>query len=344
MDNEVVLSIIIPAYNSEKYIYETLESIAKQKFKKYEIIIVDDGSEDNTADICKKFIDDYRDIDVTYLYQQNKGVSSARNNGLNSAKGIYIHFVDSDDLVLDDMYSNFAEIAVQYNPDIIMGGVCIEKENKSENFAVDSDVYYKNYSCVTNFLKEIDIDEKEWMLNVLWNKWFRKDIIDQEHLKFKIICPGEDYDFIIQYFCNVNKLYISKQIVYKYLLKTSGSLISSKYNYDSQIKRRNVIWDQTQKLLKHRNFNNINFDISEGKAIYSALYSSLNGGKKEGITYKINIVQNFIDETYFRSVVLFIQTKKGKLKKIERLIFQSNNALIIAIYLCIKQKLQYKVK
>ena len=103
---EELISIIVPAYNASKYIEKCLNSILSQTYKNFEIIVVNDGSTDNTLDILKKCSEQSDKIKI--VAQKNKGVSAARNNGLEHAKGQYIAFVDADDTLeqefLERMY------------------------------------------------------------------------------------------------------------------------------------------------------------------------------------------------------------------------------------------------
>ncbi|MHC1681565.1 MAG: glycosyltransferase family 2 protein [Clostridiaceae bacterium] len=95
---EELVSVIIPLYNSELFIYETIKSIIDQTYRNIEIIIIDDGSIDNSAEIVNKIIKEYSKDTIRYYYQPNSGVSVARNNGIKKSKGKYIAFLDSDDL------------------------------------------------------------------------------------------------------------------------------------------------------------------------------------------------------------------------------------------------------
>lgn len=91
------ISIIVPIYNVEKYIFKCLESIVNQSFTDFEVILVDDGSTDNSSIICNKFVTE--DSRFKYFYKNNGGLSDARNYGLNYAKGKYVVFIDSDDFI-----------------------------------------------------------------------------------------------------------------------------------------------------------------------------------------------------------------------------------------------------
>ena len=97
--SKIRLSIIIPVYNSGKYLEKCISSIKRNKCEEYEIIIIDDGSNDGTSEICDKYSDEFQ---IKVIHQKNSGVSNARNRGLKLARGEYITFVDSDDYVSPD--------------------------------------------------------------------------------------------------------------------------------------------------------------------------------------------------------------------------------------------------
>lgn len=99
---EDLISIIIPVYNIEDYVCECIESVMAQTYKNIEIILVDDGSTDNSGAICDKFSE--IDNRIVVIHKENGGLSDARNAGINTEKGSYLGFVDGDDLVTPDMY------------------------------------------------------------------------------------------------------------------------------------------------------------------------------------------------------------------------------------------------
>ena len=113
---EKLVSVIIPAYNIERYISRCLDSIMAQTYNNLEIIVIDDGSKDQTAEI----LDDYqkRDSRIIVVHKENGGVSSARNNGLDIATGDYISFVDGDDLIESNMYEILVKILEKEKTDI----------------------------------------------------------------------------------------------------------------------------------------------------------------------------------------------------------------------------------
>lgn len=117
MKNRPKISIIVPVYKVEPYLCGCVDSILAQTFTDFELILVDDGSPDNCPMICEEYAK--KDSRVRVLHKENGGVSSARNAGVNAARGEYIGFIDSDDLIEPNMFSILTDIAVQYDADVV---------------------------------------------------------------------------------------------------------------------------------------------------------------------------------------------------------------------------------
>ncbi|MBO6213490.1 glycosyltransferase family 2 protein [Algoriella sp.] len=199
------LSIIIPVYNTEKYIKKCIDSILIQSFSDYELLLINDGSTDDSAKIC----DEYSKIDdrIKVLHKKNGGVSSARNLGLDNAEGKFVFFVDSDDYLLEDSL-NF-----------------LKKEE-------DVDLYkFKISTLKEHKLTKKDISEITVKLdNELWRYIFNKEIIDSKSLRFIDIKYGEDFNFIAKYFSlsKVNKFVDT--FVYVYREDTPNSAMNKTKN------------------------------------------------------------------------------------------------------------------
>lgn len=122
--NNPFFSIIVPVYNVERYLQDCLDSVSKQSFQNFEIIIVDDGSTDNSSAVCDTYAETYRN--ATVIHQTNGGLSSARNTGINTAKGDYLIFLDSDDfLIHDDSLDRIAESLKRNQPELL---ICLPDE------------------------------------------------------------------------------------------------------------------------------------------------------------------------------------------------------------------------
>ncbi len=125
----MLLSIIVPFYNGEKFLNKCIDSILLQEFTDFELILVDDGSTDNSLKICNDYIK--KDNRVIVLHKENGGLVSARKFGLSVAKGEYIGFVDCDDYIDRNMYMDLLEVALRDDVDIVVGGIILEYYNKS---------------------------------------------------------------------------------------------------------------------------------------------------------------------------------------------------------------------
>ena len=121
----IKLSVIVPIYNAEKYLVQCLDSIVKQTLKDIEIILIDDGSTDGSAEICKNYLSDSR---VSYYHKENEGLAAARDDGMMRANGEYIGFVDSDDWIKPDMYEKMYNAAKSNDSDVVFCN-CIQNEN-----------------------------------------------------------------------------------------------------------------------------------------------------------------------------------------------------------------------
>ena len=127
------LTAAVPVYNVEKYLKRCIDSLIKNRINNYEILLVDDGSQDNSGNICDEYAAKYDYIRV--IHQQNKGLAEVRNVCIEQAKGEYISFIDSDDFITDNTYSHLMNLIYKYNADILCYGVIDLYEGITENFS-----------------------------------------------------------------------------------------------------------------------------------------------------------------------------------------------------------------
>jgi glycosyltransferase involved in cell wall biosynthesis len=162
------LSIIVPVYNSEKYLCNCLDSIAEQSFRDFELILIDDGSADSSGTICDNYA--MNDGRIKVIHKENGGASSARNCGIQSASGKYISFVDSDDWLNREMYSvMFAEMQKDDYDIVICGFVMHLEDGENEYPAFDSVCSAREFSK--------NVLDGGFLNGCLWNKIYKKDII-----------------------------------------------------------------------------------------------------------------------------------------------------------------------
>jgi len=218
------ISIIIPVYNTEKYISECVNSILSQTYKNFEIIIVDDGSTDNSLDIVKEYQQNYDNI--TVLHIENSGVSAARNIGIKHAKGEFLFFVDSDDTLYDYCLSTFVTEYTDKNIDLLIGGADITYypfTNKQKFWAEK----FSSNSREENFFYYAE----GRMIVAPWNKLVKKDFIIQHNLFFEegIIIEDALWTFKLLYHSKKMKVFSTTTYLYKVRDKSIMSNITRKH-------------------------------------------------------------------------------------------------------------------
>ena len=220
--NNIKLSIIVPAYNCQKYVLECLSSIKEQGLCNYECIVVDDGSTDNTASLCDGFAKSNPNFIV--IHQANAGVSVARNKGIESATGDYITFVDSDDLVAPNAYKKAVETILREECDIYCFGLA---------FFVDEE-QPRPYHFEQGALQSMFIKHPVYM-NAVWNKVFRADLLRDNGIRFNSKIKTSE-DFIVSF----EALSLAKKTVYTnqpdYLYRQNPSSVTR--NYEKVTTRR----------------------------------------------------------------------------------------------------------
>lgn len=213
--NYMKYSIIIPIYNAEKVLTNCVCSIFETGLKDFEILLINDGSEDNSAAICKKLCKKYSQI--KYIDQENLGVSAARNNGLRHARGKYILFCDADDFFEKDCFINIENI-LKYDIDVLIYGISLDYYYKGFCYRKDDLIYPKSgIQTMDRWSNDFKHMYDYNILSPVWNKIYRRDIILKYNLKFntKMILL-EDLCFSVAYLTYCNKIYFWNKIVYRY--------------------------------------------------------------------------------------------------------------------------------
>lgn len=231
MENNIIFSVILCIYNVDKFLDRCLSCLTNQDFHNFEVIMIDDHSPDNSAEICKA----YQEKDGRFHYmrlEKNGGSSNARNQGFKQAKGKYVLFLDSDDYVDSNLLSMLYKNLSISNPDLVVYGFY-------EEYSKNGEMYFKKKfsipSVVCTSKEEIDqilIDlEMSTMFGYPWNKCYRTDIIRNNDLKFENYSLNEDFFFNIQYLKFVQTISVLSDSLYHYAIRQSGSL-TSKYVED----------------------------------------------------------------------------------------------------------------
>lgn len=220
------ISVIVPVYNVEKYFQRCIESIIGQTYQNLEIILIDDGSTDSSAKMC----DDYakKDSRIIVIHKENSGVSASRNAGLELATGEYIAFVDSDDWLDNNMYSDLLDISLKYDSDITEcgyryikneGTLIVDKENTGE---------IKEYTNISS-LEALYFGDQIWggISIVLWNKLYKRKVFSS--LRFMSASISEDSEIMPKILYSCKKIVKINSNWYNFNIRPN-SLSRSKFN------------------------------------------------------------------------------------------------------------------
>lgn len=214
------VSIIVPIYNMEQYLNRCLESIINQTYENIEIILINDGSKDNSLEICKNYAK--KDNRIMIIDQKNSGVSSARNSGLDKATGEYLAFVDPDDWIDKDGIEKMVDFELKQKCDIAFFDYKINNEiQKSEKVNLEYTKETKD-----EFIKLLISGD---VPGYLWRLLIKKDITKK--IKFKLDLPmAEDLVFILEILKNANSINKSNEAYYNYFL-TENSITRGSQKY-----------------------------------------------------------------------------------------------------------------
>lgn len=210
MNNDPLISIIIPCFNAEKTLEKCLESVVQQSYANLEIIIIDDGSTDETSLIYNKF--QSNDERILVLKQQNSGVSKARNSGVKAATGDYICFVDSDDWAELNYCSELYSLLVGENADISIVEASYEDENGNVlcSKPISDEKIFDGNRALVLLLEDQEIQSHPW------GKLFKVDLLKNVHFPENLKC-FEDYSTLFKIFNKAVKVVKSKEKLYHYI-------------------------------------------------------------------------------------------------------------------------------
>ena len=219
MDDKI--TVIVPVYNVESYLRKCLDSIIAQTYKNIEIIVVNDGSTDASAEICKEFVEiDHR---IIYIEQENAGLSAARNTGLENMSGDYVTFVDSDDWIEQDYVETLYKKITEYQADIAVGNYY--SFNESEGmfyFHISGDSYYEEvYDNVSIFENLYESQEmKSFALISAWGKLYKAGLFEQ--LRFDMGKLGEDGYLNQKIYLLAEKIVYIHKGIYSYRIRNNS--------------------------------------------------------------------------------------------------------------------------
>ena len=238
------LSIVLPIYNVEKYIKKCLESITAQNFKNFEVLCIDDCGTDNSIKITQEFVQKDSRFKII-KHENNRGLSAARNTGIDNATGKYILFIDSDDWIENNLLE---QIVIAF------------EQNKTDSVWFNSYIYNQKSGqtyFLTDNLKEstkiyLTPDNINNFASYAWNKAFKLSKLKSLNIKFPEGLYFEDSEFYLKIFSNISEIYLITQPLYHYQLRENSIVTSS----DNVEKKLNDIFQITINLYKYFLSNN----------------------------------------------------------------------------------------
>lgn len=331
------ISIIVPVYKVEPYIHKCIDSILNQTFKDFELILVDDGSPDRCGEICDEYAK--KDNRIVVIHKENKGVSSARNTGIQIAKGEYIAFVDPDDYIDKNMYEKLLLMAKTNNLDIT---VCqIKTVNNILGIKKVTEIYDNevlNKKSIDDELMPSILHGKDYGTFSSVNKLYKKDIFKKYGVLFdETRDHGEDARLNLTLLSKIDRIGFIKEALYIYQIYERGSLtqkfrenlfyyIKDNLHFGVTLCNKYKVYDAIKLIEENFIINSVNFlqDISVSKV--------------ENKKNKILIILNDND---FKKIINKYEAPSIYLKLIKN-ICKSSKPTILIFLVNIKNKIQYK--
>ncbi len=329
VENDLMVSIIMPVYNSEKYLRETITSVLNQTYKNFELIAIDDCSRDKSLSILKEYSREYENIKVLEL-DCNVGVSKARNIGIEMAKGNWIQFLDSDDVIKEDMLEKLYMESKSSDFDMIISRFTKEYLNKKEVNYIKKQ-HIKTKDDIIDFFSGMNLKEKAISMNYLWNRWIKKDIIIKNNIKFdESLSLGEDFVFLCQVYKNITSFSIIELPLYSYIIRNENSL--SKKFLKNEANRRKIMYKAFCDCMQHFGLlEKMKYFIkyNEGKYSVDAIgkinYKNCNISNLEKIEY----IKTFIDDEFLDCQILYLKSNKSVKNTIKKFALKTRNPFII---------------
>lgn len=324
MDNPKI-SVIVPVYNVEQYLHRCIDSILAQTFTDFELLLINDGSTDKSGKICDEYAK--KDKRIRVFHKENGGVSSARNVGLDNAKGEWVTFVDSDDWVEINYFSDLMKD--NYIADLTYFGCRFCFENDSYTIYIPNEFYSQDKETIEKQLGWLKNNpQKVDYLGFTWNKLFNRNIILKNHIAFtENLTLREDEVFTLMYARNIASLRVKAISLYNYRTSYTGLAHSKKSNQE-------YVLLATQLLKNIEYYSNKNLLDYEYNAILQFYFTAI-------------VKETFLSKFWIHSAKQFIMAGRCHNNQTQnrciKLIFSFNNSIYnytMLMLICIFYKLK----
>lgn len=286
-----LISIIVPVYNTENYLEKCLYSLVNQTYKNIEIIIVDDGSPDNSMNIIQKFV--LADNRVKVISQKNQGLSGARNTGMNNTNGDYIMFIDSDDWIEIDTCEKAINASEKYNADVVFWSYIKEFSNsQKDNYLFDkTEIIWseKNINQLSRRMVGLVGDElanPQSIDNLVtaWGKLYKKSVIGDVRFTDTKIIGTEDALFNIEVFLGINSAVYIPDLLSHYRKDNESSLT---HNYKKKlVSRWREMYSRIKFLLDRNDMSREYYDALKNRICFGLIGLGINLAEDKKMSFK----------------------------------------------------------
>ena len=229
-----MISIIVPVYDAEKTLQQCVDSILSQEYKDFELFLVDDGSKDGSPAICDEYAE--KDNRIKVIHKPNGGVSSARNLGLDYAKGKWITFIDSDDYISADFFSGVEHCKQQ----LLISGFRDEIDGKVYENVRMSSAIYQNAENVRKFIRTQV--SSNMVLRGPWGKFYSRDLIGNQRFNTNMKL-GEDTCFVFVYLAKCKTIEVNVSPYYFLRRSPISDAVKYKSSVDYAVRSLNFVWE-----------------------------------------------------------------------------------------------------
>lgn len=268
---DALVSIIVPVYNAEKYLERCVDSILKQDYPNFELLLMDDGSRDASGKICDEYAK--KDSRIRVIHKENSGVSDTRNQALGLAQGEYIQFLDSDDWIVPEATRLLVRSMEQYQCDMVIADFYrVSGERLAQKGDIEEDKVMNRQEFAACMIE----NPADFYYGVLWNKLYRRRIIEENKIRMDVsISWCEDFLFNLEYIRHASSFYALQVPVY-YYLKRKGSLASQGLSISNTVRMKINIFEYYNEFYKdvydHEDYTNIK------RQVYSFFWAAAKDG------------------------------------------------------------------
>lgn len=345
-----LISIIVPVYNTENYLEKCLYSLVNQTYKNIEIIIIDDGSPDNSMNIIQKFV--LADNRVKVISQKNQGLSGARNTGMNNANGDYIMFIDSDDWIEIDTCEKAINASEKYNADVVFWSYIKEfSDLQKDNYLFDkTEIIWseKNINQLSRRMVGLVGDElanPQSIDNLVtaWGKLYKKSVIGDVRFTDTKIIGTEDALFNIEVFLGINSAVYIPDLLSHYRKDNESSLT---HNYKKKlVSRWKEMYSRIKFLLDRNDMSREYYDALKNRICFGliGLGISLAEDKKMSFKEKKKEIYNILSMKHYQIALKDLDFSYLPIQwKVFFKLAKNNNALLLLWLLEIMDYLRKK--